>query len=117
MRRHASNETILVFKTKLAALYHLIVTKLDQMTMRMLWLVTWLTLMTGVTARDSCEDFEDYLCGDVCIGYSAKCHCGEERLEGFLQDVDYYCCLPRAEHRQQCYRDQEGDAHCPDGEK
>ena len=27
MRRHASNETILVFKTKLAALYHLIVTK------------------------------------------------------------------------------------------
>ena len=77
-----------------------------------------LTLLTVVTARDSCEDYEDdYLCGDVCIDQYAKCHCGNDIVQGFWADKNSYCCIPPGDDRQQCYQDDGGAGHCPAGRK
>ena len=68
----------------------------------MLPAVILLTLVTVVTARDSCEVYTDYLCGDVCIDQAAKCHCGEDIVHGWDRDRKSFCCLPPSD-RQQCY--------------
>ena len=81
--------------------------------------VIYLTLVTAVTARDSCEDWTDYLCGDVCINNGAKCHCGNDIVQGFWADDHSYCCIPPGD-RQQCYQDNGGKlsaGHCPAGRK
>lgn len=76
-----------------------------------------LTLLTVVTARDSCEDYDDYLCGDVCISVIAKCHCGNVTLQGWRADLLSYCCIPPGDDRQQCSQDEDGAGHCPAGQK
>ena len=83
----------------------------------MLPAVILLTLVTVVTARDSCEVWTDYLCGDICIDEHAKCHCGNDIVQGFWTDRNSYCCIPPGDDRQQCYQDDEGDRHCPGGQK
>ena len=42
-----------------------------------------LTLIAKAAARDSCENINDYLCGDVCIDFYADCHCGNDILRGY----------------------------------
>ena len=78
-----------------------------------------LTLVTVVTASDSCEDFGDYLCGDLCIDQQAKCHCGNDTLQGYFTDRNFYCCIPQGDDRPQCYKDVDDGAagHCPAGRK
>ena len=75
-----------------------------------------LTLVSVVTAIDSCEVLTDYLCGDVCIGQPNKCHCGNDILKGYWADYNFYCCIPPGDDRQQCYQDG-GAGHCPAGRK
>ena len=78
--------------------------------------VIWLTLLTVVIARDSCEVIDDYLCGDLCINQFKNCHCGNDTLQEFWADKKYYCCIQPSDDRQQCYQES-GAGHCPEGRK
>ena len=48
----------------------------------------------AVRARDSCDDFSEYLCGDLCIDTSLPCQCGENTILGYWSEPHHYCCLP-----------------------
>ena len=56
--------------------------------------VILLTLIAAAAARDSCENFDDYLCGDVCISLHADCHCGNDIARGYYLGKNYYRCIP-----------------------
>ena len=79
--------------------------------------VTLLPLMNVVTTRDSCEDYGDYLCGDVCIDRFSQCHCGDDIVRGYFTDKKYFCCIPPREDRQQCHEGDDGVGHCPEGRR
>ena len=82
--------------------------------------VILLALFTVLEAEDSCEQVTDYLCGDVCIDSSDLCHCGNGTLQlqsqVYASDIDYYCCVPPGDDRQQCYQDDEDAGHCEAGQ-
>lgn len=79
--------------------------------------VILVTLIGNVRSRDSCENWGEYLCGDLCINQHASCYCGDKVLQGFLGDRENYCCIPPSEDRQVCYQDQDGAGHCRVGRK
>ena len=83
--------------------------------MRQVSLVILLTLGHAMRAHDSCEDSEEYLCGELCINENSNCHCGQHIFEGY-EETGGYCCIPPGTDRQPCYPGGDGSGHCPDGE-
>ena len=69
----------------------------------------WLSLMSAVIARDWCEDWNEYSCGDICV--SQDCHCAQEIIKDL--DLEFYCCVPPSDQRL-CYKDSDdGPGYCP----
>ena len=83
-------------------------------------LVILLALVALLEANDSCEQISDYLCGDLCIDSFDVCYCGNETLKlntpDTAIDVDFYCCVPPGDDRQQCYQDDDDAGHCEQGQ-
>ena len=60
----------------------------------MKYVVSLLSLIAiPVRARDSCDDFTEYLCGDICISTSLPCQCGGQTIPGYWKDQHHYCCV------------------------
>ena len=71
--------------------------------------VLLVTNIPATVSYDGCEGARDYRCGDICIHSRQVCYCGN-RTVNYFHTKYQYCCGSG------CYKTDNTDGKCPDGE-